>query len=173
MVHICRICCYIYSIMNRWYIKYILSNCDRSYIDGKIQFYLTALWCIYLDLLVFVRTFREYAIVNMMFAWSCWMHYDDVITSAMAFQITSLTNVYSSANSRPDQWKHHGSARVTGRCEGYSAVTSAFQAPKKNVSIWWRGHVLIQTNNKIDATWECDSKLCPAVSFIDFATTYI
>ena len=40
------------------------------------------------------------------------MHYDDVIMSAMASQITSLANVYSSVYSCADQRKHQSSASL-------------------------------------------------------------
>ena len=39
-------------------------------------------------------------------------HYDDVIMSAMASQITSLTNVYSTVNSGVDQRKHQSCASL-------------------------------------------------------------
>ena len=39
-------------------------------------------------------------------------HYDDVIMGAMAFQITSLTIVYSTVNSDADQRKHQSSASL-------------------------------------------------------------
>ena len=39
-------------------------------------------------------------------------HYSDVIMSAMASQITSLTIVYSSVYSGADQWKHQSSASL-------------------------------------------------------------
>ena len=39
-------------------------------------------------------------------------HYDDVIMSAMASQITSLTIVYSIVYSGADQWKHQSSASL-------------------------------------------------------------
>ena len=41
-----------------------------------------------------------------------WSPYNDVIMSAMASQITSLTIVYSSVCSRADQWKHQSSASL-------------------------------------------------------------
>ena len=53
----------------------------------------------------------------------------------MAFQITSLTIVYSSVYSGADQRKHQSSA---------SPVTGEFPAQKassaEKVSIWWRHH---------------------------------
>ena len=59
---------------------------------------------------------------------------------AMASQITSLMNAYSTVYSGADQRK----LRVTGLCEGNSPVTGEFPAQKasyaENVSIWWRHH---------------------------------
>ena len=56
--------------------------------------------------------------------------------STMASQITSLTIVYSKIISK---------LRVTGLCEGNSAVTGEFPEQRvsnaENVSIWWRHHV--------------------------------
>ena len=40
------------------------------------------------------------------------LHYNDVIMSAMASQITSLTIVYSTVYSGADQWKHQSSASL-------------------------------------------------------------
>ena len=72
------------------------------------------------------------------------LHYSDVIMSVMAFQITSLTNVYSTVLFRRKSkktWK----LRVTGLCEGNSPVTGEFPTQRassaENVSIWWRHHV--------------------------------
>ena len=54
------------------------------------------------------------------------LQYDDVIMSAMASQITSLTIVYSIVDSGADQWK----LRVTGLYEGNSPVTGEFPAQR-------------------------------------------
>ena len=72
-------------------------------------------------------------------------HYNDVIMSAMASQITSLTIVYSNVYSRCRSTKT-SKLRVTGLCAGNSPVTSEFPAQRasdvENVSIWWRNHIL-------------------------------
>ena len=64
-------------------------------------------------------------------------HYNDVIMSLMASQITSLTTVYLTVYS-----KKTSKLRVTGLCEGNSSVTGEFPAQRasnaENVSIWWR-----------------------------------
>ena len=72
------------------------------------------------------------------------VHYNDVIMSAMASQITSLTIAYRSVYSRR-RLKKTSKLRVTGLCEGNSSVTGEFPAQRAgdtdNVSIWWRHHV--------------------------------
>ena len=55
------------------------------------------------------------------------VHYDDVIMSAMASQITSLTIVCSLFYSR-GRTKKTSKLRVTGLCEGNSSVTDEFPA---------------------------------------------
>ena len=61
---------------------------------------------------------------------------------AMAFQITSLTIVYSSVYSGTDEKK--SKLRVTGLCVWNSPVSGEFPAQMasnaENVSIWWRHH---------------------------------
>ena len=63
--------------------------------------------------------------------------------NTIAFQITSLTIVYSTVYSGADQISE---LRVTGLCAGNSPVTGEFRAQgasnAENVSIWWRHHVL-------------------------------
>ena len=70
-------------------------------------------------------------------------YYNDVIMSAMASQITSLTIVYPTDFPRrrsKKTWK----LRVTGPREGNSPMTGEFPAQRvsnaENVSIWWRYH---------------------------------
>ena len=71
-------------------------------------------------------------------------HYNDVIMSAIASQITSLTIVYSIVYSGADK-KKTSKLRVTGLCAGNSPATGEFPTQKasnaENVSIWWRHHV--------------------------------
>ena len=61
---------------------------------------------------------------------------------AMASQITSITNVYSTVYSGTDS-----KLCVTGLCAENSPVTVEFPAQMasdtENVSIWWRHHVKI------------------------------
>ena len=70
-------------------------------------------------------------------------YYNDVIMSAMAPQITSLTTVYLNRLFKA-QIKGKSKLRVTGLCEGNSPVTGEFPAQMasnaENVSIWWRHH---------------------------------
>ena len=64
----------------------------------------------------------------------------DVIMTAMASQITSLTIVYSTVYSR-HRSKKTSKLRVTGLCEENSPLTGEFPAQRasnaENVSIWW------------------------------------
>ena len=75
-----------------------------------------------------------------------YIHYNDVIMSAMASRITTLATVYSTVYSR-GRSKKTSKLRVTGLCEGNSPVTGELSAQRasnaENVSIWWRHHVLI------------------------------
>ena len=70
-------------------------------------------------------------------------HYGDVIMGTIAFQITSLTIVYSAVYSDADQ--RTSKLRVTGLCAGKSPGTGEFPAQMasnaENVSIWWRHNV--------------------------------
>ena len=56
-------------------------------------------------------------------------HYNDIIMSAMASQITRLTIVYSTVYSRRRS-KKASKLRVIGRCDGNSPVTGEFPAQK-------------------------------------------
>ena len=73
----------------------------------------------------------------------CFVHYDDVIMSPLASQITSLTIVYWIVYSDADK-KKTSKLRVTGLCVGNSPGTGEFPAQMasyaENVSIWWRHH---------------------------------
>ena len=77
--------------------------------------------------------FQQFDIVSL-------VHYNDVIMSEMASQITSVSVVGSGA----DQRKYQSSASLAF-CAGNSPVTGEFPAQRasnaENVSIWWRHHV--------------------------------
>ena len=70
-------------------------------------------------------------------------HYNDVIMTTVASQITSLTVVCSIFYSDADQRKHQS---ATGLCVGKSPETGEFPAQRasnvENASIWWRHHVV-------------------------------
>ena len=70
-------------------------------------------------------------------------HYNDVIMSVMASQVTSLTVVYSTVYSGADQ-RQTSKLSVTGLYEGNSPVTGEFPTQRtsnaENVFIWWRHH---------------------------------
>ena len=61
-------------------------------------------------------------------------HYNDVIMSTMASQITSLTIVYSTVYSGTNQRKHQSSASLAGEFPTQMASNAEY------VSIWWRHH---------------------------------
>ena len=65
-------------------------------------------------------------------------HYNDVIMSAVAPQITGVSIVYSTVCSGADQRKHHSptSLAFVGEFTGQRASNA------ENISIWWRYHVI-------------------------------
>ena len=71
-------------------------------------------------------------------------HYNDVIMSVMASQITSVTIAYSTVYWRCRS-KKTSKLGVIGLCKGNSPVTSKFPTQKpinaEKVSIWWCHHV--------------------------------
>ena len=82
-------------------------------------------------------------------------HYNDVIMSAMASQITSfhdclLNHLFGIRSKKTSK------LRITGLCAGNSPGTGEFPAPRasnaENVSIWWRHHV---THSMLRWTLEC------------------
>ena len=81
------------------------------------------------------------------------LHYNDVMMSSMASQITSLTVVYSTVYSRRRSNKI-SKLRVTGLCEGNSLVAGEFPAQMssnaENVSIWWRHRVKTKYRQFVD-----------------------
>ena len=82
---------------------------------------------------------------------------------AMAFQITSLTIVYSTIYSGTDQRKHQSSALLAFE-RGNSPVTGEFPAQRasnaENVSIWWRHHVF--GNHRWDGRRDADQRMSPS-----------
>ena len=66
-----------------------------------------------------------------------------VIMGSMAYQITSLTIVYSTVYSDADQRKHQISASlaVCGEFTGTGEFPAQMVSNTENVSIWWRHHV--------------------------------
>ena len=70
-------------------------------------------------------------------------NYSGVMMSAIASQITGVSNVCSAVCSAA---KKTSKLSVTGICEGNSPVTGEFPAQRasnvENVSIWWRHHVI-------------------------------
>ena len=70
-------------------------------------------------------------------------HYNDVIMSTIASQITSFTIVYSTVYSGADQRKHESSASLAffaGNSLGTGEFPAQMVSNAENVSIWWRHH---------------------------------
>ena len=61
--------------------------------------------------------------------------------SKIASQITSLTIVYSTVYSDPDQTKHQSSASLAFVREIHGEFPAQMASNAENVSIWWRHHV--------------------------------
>ena len=81
---------------------------------------------------------------------SYYKHYNDVMMSTMASQITSLTIVYLTIYSRRKS-KETSKLCVTGLCEGNSPVTGEFPAQRaSNVEIVSIYDVIMTTNNADD-----------------------
>ena len=73
-------------------------------------------------------------------------HYNDVILSAAAFQITSRTIVYSTVCSRRRS-KKTSKFRLTGICEGNSLVTGEFSAQRaSNAEMFPFGDVIMTSD---------------------------
>ena len=70
--------------------------------------------------------------------WHPIINYGDVIMGAIAYQITSITIVYSTVYSDADQRKHQSSASLAF---GTSEFPAQMVRNAENVSIWWRHHV--------------------------------
>ena len=60
---------------------------------------------------------------------------------AMASQITSLTNVYSTVHSGGDQRKHQSSASLAGKSPVTGELSAQMVSNAENVFIWWRHHL--------------------------------
>ena len=63
-------------------------------------------------ILVLFNCKQQYCYAKSRHLWEAYGHYDDVIMGAMAFQITSLTIVYSTVYSDADQRTHQTSASL-------------------------------------------------------------
>ena len=85
-------------------------------------------------------------------------HYNDVIMTTMASQITSLTVVYSTLYSGADQRKHQSSASLASACGEFTG-SGEFPAQRasnaENVSIWWRLHEWLHHYEMYDLSRNC------------------
>ena len=107
---------------------------DRNMLSG------TGAWFLFLLLHFFMIYVTSDAKVALNYIMS---HYNDVIMSAMTFQITSASIVYSTVCSAADQSKHQSSASMAFvRGIHRRPVDSSHKKASntENVSIWWRHH---------------------------------
>ena len=81
-------------------------------------------------------------------------HYGDIIMGAIASQITSLTNVYSTVYSDADQRKHQTSVSLAfvGKSPGNDDFPTQMASHAENVSIWWHHHAITQEQCSV-ARW--------------------
>ena len=90
-------------------------------------------------------------------------HYNDIIMSAMASQITSLTIVYSTTYSK-HRSKKTSKLCITGLWVGNSPVTGEFPTQKasdtENVSKWWHHHVYLGPKLGHHCACRCQGWLC-------------
>ena len=143
MVHLCvcvRVCVRVYwcTLITGW-------GCSNGHSNPSI--FLGMSWMRH-----FLQIFTQLLIHGIFMLWFSELrrsgcvgstHYNDVIMSTMASQITGLTIVFSNVYSRRRS-KKTSKLRVTGLCEGNSPVTGEYPAQRvgnaENVSIWWRHH---------------------------------
>ena len=85
-------------------------------------------------------------------------HYSDVIMSAMASQITSLSHDCLLSHLFRHRSTKISKLRVTGLCAGNSPVTDEFPAQRvsdaENVSTWWRHHGCVTKPHYLVASWD-------------------
>ena len=95
-------------------------------------------------------------------------HYGDVIMSTIAFQITSLTIVYSTVYSGADQRKHQNSASLAlcGEFTGDRWIPRTNGQLRENVSIWWRHCGIIISRGKVLSSRTYDKCLLPRICHI-------
>ena len=86
---------------------------------------------------------------NTMLAYST-LHYDDVIMSTMASQITSLTIVYSTVYFQAQIKENTKAPRHWPLCGEFTGEFPAqMTSNAENVSIWWRHHVCVPHSSRI------------------------
>ena len=117
------------------------SNDLTEFVESHFLFCFTLVWSrsvLLVQLLVFHKDSN-----TLDSQWCQIHHYNDVIMSAMASQITSLTSVYSTVYSRRRSKKHRNSAWLAFvRGIHRWPVYSPHKGPvtRKMFFIWWRHH---------------------------------
>ena len=101
-----------------------------------------------------------------------YFHYDNVIMSAIASQITNFTIVYSTVHSDADQRKHQSSAALAfvRRIHRAGEFSAQMASNAENVSIWWRHHGRKPQWKRIQYTHtvRLSFRLCYSLTSIEF-----
>ena len=135
---------HIWSII--WNIRQGKTICYKHVVI-KIRNILHNLVCIFhtgnrIKSMFYISTDKKWRPFDPIMSFDIRSHYNDVIMTSMASQITSLTIVYSTVYSGSDQRKLQSSASLARA--GHSPVTGEFLAHRaskaENISIWWRHH---------------------------------
>ena len=97
-------------------------------------------------------------------------HYNHVIMTMMASQITSLTVVYSTVYSDADQRRHQSSASLAwcGEFTGTGEFPVQRASFAKNVSIWWGLHDDFPVPVKYLERYGCAFPGAPLLTWINF-----
>ena len=85
-------------------------------------------------------SYRNYHINHAVFVPVSYGHYNDVVMSSMASQITSLAIVYSAVYSGADQRKDQSSVSLFFVTPVPGEFPAQMASNAENVSIWWRHH---------------------------------
>ena len=97
-----------------------------------------------------------------LFTRECYFHHSDVIMDVIASQITSLTIVYSTVYSSVDQRKCQSSASLAfvRRIHRSGEFPAQIASNAKNVSIWWRHHVMFNSRLAQSRANSCLISIC-------------
>ena len=99
-------------------------------------------WCVPWSPLSMLLSWYLITLVKTQLVFIC--HYNDVIMTKMASQITSLMVVYSSVYTCADQRKYQSSPSLAfvGGIHRTGEFPAQMASNAENVSVWWRHHVV-------------------------------